>query len=159
MTQPRLFDGEAMTLLGRRERYALKDTHQHIPAQWAWFNPRMADLSTRIGDDAFGLCSDGDNDAMSYFCGIRSAPPEFVPDDLIVVTVPPLRYAAFAHDASVEIISGTIVAALGRWLPAAGLTPLRGPHIPDLVEHYGADFNPQTGLGTMEIWVPVGAAP
>ena len=30
---PRLFTGEAMVLMGRRERYALADAHGHIPVQ------------------------------------------------------------------------------------------------------------------------------
>ena len=37
------------------------------------------------------------------------------------------------------------------WLPAAGLTPADAP----CLERYDQRFDGRTGLGGMEIWVPV----
>ena len=153
---PRLFTGEAMALIGRRERYALADAHGHIPMQWAWFGPRIPDIPARHETDTFGLCSDADNDAMTYFCGVRVSTQASVPHDLVAVTVPALRYAAFVHQGPASTLSQTIMVALGEWLPAAGLAVHKGAGVPDLVEHYGAGFDPQTGSGSFEIWVPVG---
>ena len=155
MNGPRVFEGEAMILMGRQERYAMSDAHQHIPAQWAWFGPRLLEINERLGDDTFGLCADSTDDAMTYLCGVRVAAAQETPD-LVCIDVPALRYAAFAHAGPVANLSQTIVEALGEALPAAGLSVHRAPGVPDLVEHYGSDFNPQTGLGTIEIWVPVG---
>ena len=153
---PRLFTGEAMTLVGRRERYALADAHALIPVQWAWFGPRMPEISARQGVDTFGLC-ESDDVALTYFCGVRVPPGPMVPTDLVAIQVPSLLYAGFAHKGPVETLSGTIVAALKDWLPAAGLSVFKAPGVPDLVEHYGPTFDPQTGLGGLDIWVPVGA--
>ena len=158
MSGPRLFDGEAMILMGRQERYAMGDAHQHIPAQWAWFGPRLLEISGRQGDDTFGLCSDSTDDAMTYLCGVRVVTGEATPADLVSVAVPALRYAVFAHAGPAETLSQTIVEALGAGLPAAGLSVHRAQGVPDLVERYGPDFNPRTELGTIEIWVPVGPA-
>ncbi len=153
---PRLFTGEAMTLLGRRERYALADAHGHIPVQWAWFNPRIPEISARQGFDTFGLCIDSDDRALTYFCGVRVPHGPIMPADLVAIDVPALRYAGFSHEGPIETLSGTIIAALQNWLPAAGLSVFKGAGVPDLVEHYGPDFDPQTGAGGMDIWIPVG---
>lgn len=158
MTAPQIFDSAQIVLLGRQERYALADLHQHIPAQWAWFGPRIVDIPGRLGDDTFGLCSEGTDDAVTYFCGVRVSVGVPTPPDLVTIAIPALRYAVFAHVGSVADLSQTIVAALGEWLPAARLTPYRAADVPDLLERYGPDFNPQTGLGTIEIWIPVGPA-
>lgn len=158
MSAPNVFDGAPMVLMGRQERYALTDLHQHIPAQWAWFGPRIVEIAGRLGDDTFGLCSDSTDEAVSYFCGVRPSAGVPTPPDLVTLAVPGLRYAAFAHAGPVAELSQTIVAALGEWLPAAGLAPYRAAGVPDLLERYGPDFNPQTGLGTIEIWIPVGPA-
>ena len=155
---PKLFTGEALTLLGRRERYALDDAHGHIPVQWAWFGPRIPEISARQGSDTFGLCIDSDDTAMTYFCAVRVASGTDAPADLVALEVPALRYAGFSHEGPVADLSATIVAALGEWLPAAGLSVFDGPDVPDLVEHYGSGFDPQTGLGGLDIWIPIGRA-
>ena len=31
----------------------------------------------------------------------------------------------------------------------------RGPKLPLMIEYYGPKFNPQTGTGDMEVWIPV----
>ena len=65
MSAPNVFDGAPMVLMGRQERYALADLHQHIPAQWAWFGPRIVEIAGHLGDDTFGLCSDSTDEAVS----------------------------------------------------------------------------------------------
>ena len=155
---PRLFTGEAMTLIGRHERYALADAHGHIPIQWAWFGPRMVEIAARQGADTFGVCSEGDDAAMTYLCAVRASPGTSAPADLVAVHLPALRYAGFHHSGPVATLSETLVAALGEWLPAAGLAPCKGDGVPDLLEHYGPGFDPQTGLGGFDIWIPIASA-
>ena len=156
MTVPAVFDGAPILLLGRQERYSLTDLHQHIPVHWAWFGPRIVEIGGRLGDDTFGLCSDSTDEAMSYFCGVRIPVIVPTPPDLVTIAVPALRYTVFPHTGPVDSLSQTIVAAFGKALPAAGFAPYRAAGVPDLLERYGPDFNPQTGLGTIEIWIPVG---
>jgi AraC family transcriptional regulator len=43
-----------------------------------------------------------------------------------------------------------------NWLPESGHVPAGSAgDIPELIEWYGQDFDPVTGTGTMEVWVPV----
>lgn len=158
MSAPSVFDSGPMLLMGLQERYSLADLHQHIPAQWAWFGPRIVEIAGRLGDDTFGLCSESTDEAATYFCGVRISAGVPTPPDLVTIAIPALRYAAFPHAGPAADLSQTIVAALGEWLPAAGLSPYRASGVPDLLERYGPDFDPQTGLGTIEIWIPVGPA-
>ena len=72
-------------------------------------------------------CNDSDDTALTYFCGVRVPPGPIAPADLVAIEVPALRYAGFAHEGPVETLSGTIVAALRNWLPAAGPFIHRAP--------------------------------
>jgi AraC family transcriptional regulator len=42
------------------------------------------------------------------------------------------------------------------WLPSSGYeVPDPSGDVPDMLECYGENFNPQTGMGDIEVWVPV----
>ena len=38
-----------------------------------------------------------------------------------------------------------------QWLPESGHKAFEGPTL----ERYGPEFNPRTGMGGLEIWVPI----
>ncbi len=43
-------------------------------------------------------------------------------------------------------------AAFRTWLPTSGR---KIGSFPDVLEFYGEDFDPETGLGRVEIWLPL----
>ena len=61
------------------------------------------------------------------------------------------RYAVFTHAEHVSSIPETIDAIWNKWLPDSGLKGAEAP----CFECYTEAFNPQTGKGGIEIWVPI----
>jgi AraC family transcriptional regulator len=44
-----------------------------------------------------------------------------------------------------------------QWLPTSGHERAKAQGPPDFFERYGEGFDPQTGYGDIEVWVPVKA--
>ena len=67
--------------------------------------------------------------------------------------IPEQRYAVFTHTEHVSTIRRTVNAIWNQWLPASGLKAADAPNF----ERYDEKFDPATGNGGLEIWVPVSA--
>jgi AraC family transcriptional regulator len=71
------------------------------------------------------------------------------------MSLPALRYARFRHEGHISDIRSTCAAIFDDWLPASGR---EADHTYfSFLEYYGPDFNPQTGMGTVEVWVALKA--
>jgi AraC family transcriptional regulator len=76
------------------------------------------------------------------------------PADLLDFTrlrIPPHTYAVFEHREHISSIVATIKAIWERGLAEAGCEPADGVAF----ERYDHRFDPKTGLGGLEIWVPI----
>src|SRR5438105_2014185 len=67
------------------------------------------------------------------------------------VRIPEQRYAVFTHSDHVSTIRRTVNTIWNQWLPASGLKAADAPFF----ERYDENFDPLTGNGGLEIWVPV----
>ena len=65
--------------------------------------------------------------------------------------IPEHRYAVFSHTEHISTIRRTITAIWNQWLPQSGLKVADAPSF----ERYDEKFDPATGNGGLEIWVPV----
>ena len=65
--------------------------------------------------------------------------------------LPAREYAVFTHRDHVSTIDTTIDKIWNEWVPQAGLKVASAP----CFERYGEEFDPQTGMGGMEIWIPL----
>ena len=65
--------------------------------------------------------------------------------------IPEQRYAVFTHADHVASIRRTVNAIWNQWLPASGLKAADAPNF----ERYDEAFDPATGNGGFEIWIPV----
>ncbi len=86
-----------------------------------------------------------------YVCGVAVSSLAELPPELSGVRVPPHAYLAFQHRGHVSGIAGTWRAIMDGWLPASGVRMADAP----CFERYAEDFDPNTGLGGMEIWIPI----
>ena len=64
---------------------------------------------------------------------------------------PTQKYAVFTHRDHISTIRRTINTIWNHWLPASGLKAADAPNF----ERYDENFDPLTGNGGLEIWVPV----
>ena len=67
------------------------------------------------------------------------------------VRIPEQKYAVFTHRDHISTIRRTVNTIWNHWLPASGLKAADAPNF----ERYDDNFDPLTGNGGLEIWVPV----
>ena len=79
-----------------------------------------------------------------------------LPQALSHVSIPEQKYAVFPHCDHVWKLSNTVETILSKWLPQSGYEIAHAnTDAPDFFERYSEEFNPQTGTGGMEIWLPI----
>jgi len=74
-----------------------------------------------------------------------------MPREFSRVRIPEQRYAVFSHRDHISTIRRTVNTIWNHWLPASGLKVADAPNF----ERYDRNFDPLTGSGGLEIWVPV----
>jgi len=67
------------------------------------------------------------------------------------VRIPDNRYAVFSHRDHVASIRRTFNTIWSKWFPDSGHEPDDAPFF----ERYDEKFDPATGLGGLEIWIPL----
>ncbi len=65
--------------------------------------------------------------------------------------IPTQRYAVFSHRDPVSSIRRTWKTIWAKWLPESGLEVADAPSF----ERYGETFDPRSGTGWFEIWIPL----
>lgn len=148
---PRIVEGRGMRLAGLRERMP-NNSPESIPPMWQRFAPYIGTLAAQQGRDCYGVVlNGGPGQEMNYMCAVEVSSFDGLPGMLQQLELAPQRYAVFRHEGHVSGVTQTWNAIVHVWLPNSGARPAEAPW----VEHYGADFDPQTGLGTIELMVPV----
>lgn len=154
---PVLFQtGKPLLLAGRRERFT-DETRSGIPALWRDFPAQDGGIPGQVGWTAYGLsfCSKGDG-SFDYMCAVEVSGVVESEPGWTHLRIPGGFYAVFVHRGHVSTLHETIGAIGTEWLPDSRYEPVRGgPDEPDIIERYTGDFNPRTGLGGMEILIPV----
>ena len=92
-----------------------------------------------------------DESNFDYLCGVEVASGSELPRGLTSLDVPAQKYAVFTHTGHVAGIRATFSAIYKHWIPESGCQVKNAPTI----ERYGPEFNPMTGLGGFEIWIPM----
>ena len=148
LNPPRIVSLPALRVLGLARRYNPTNS-ANIPDQWAQFNQ----LGLEIGPDGtLGVCYNADAEGnMDYLCGIEVSSFDAAREHLDRLTLPAQTYAVFQHGGHVSEIRDIWQAIWNHGLADAGLVVSEGPEF----EKYGSDFDPETGNGGFEIWIPV----
>jgi AraC family transcriptional regulator len=150
LASPRIVKGEALLIFGLGQHHS--QSNAGMPAQWNKFLPYFGQIAGQIGNVAYGvICNCDEASNCDYICGVAvnefpSHPPEFTR-----LRIPPQNYAVFEHRDHISAITGTWKAIWEHGLADAGCQAADGPAF----ERYGEQFDGRTGLGGLEIWVPV----
>jgi AraC family transcriptional regulator len=153
----RIEDGKEMALAGLSVRYAMGPGsdlpgREGIPGQWQRFGAYLGRIPGQVGKVAYGVCSGFDERGnFDYLCGAEVSDFAGLPPDLARLRIPAVRYAVFAHKGHVSALGETWDAILNGWLPRSGFAGTGAPQF----ESYAETFDPGTGLGGIEIWIPV----
>jgi AraC family transcriptional regulator len=148
---PRFETSAAFLVAGLGERF----NHENgagIPGLWQRYNQKVEEIRGRIGKVAYGVCCNGDDAGnFDYIAGVAVSDFSDLPREFSRIRIPAQRYAVFAHAGHVSTIRRTVNTIWNHWLPSSGLTVADAPNF----ERYGERFDPLTGNGGFEIWVPV----
>jgi AraC family transcriptional regulator len=148
---PRFATSRPLLVAGLGERVS-QENSAGIPGQWRRFHQSVANIPARIGNVAYGVCCNGDDAGnFDYIAGVEVADSSDLPREFARVRIPEQRYAVFTHRDHISTIRRTVNTIWNHWLPASGLKAVDAPNF----ERYDEKFDPLTGNGGLEIWVPV----
>ena len=151
LAPPRVETLPAKVMVGIVERHET-GSPGGIPNQWQRFGPHLGTVAGQLGDASYGVCFNFDEEAkFDYLCGVEVSGTAGTPAGLVRLDIPAQRYAVFAHTGHIAGISATMSSIWNKALPESGHKPTNGP----MLERYGPEFDPTTGLGGLEVWVPV----
>jgi AraC family transcriptional regulator len=155
LESPRFENRKPLLIAGLRYRYT-SETRKNIPAQWQRFAPRIGNIPGQVGRAAYGLCFNAlSADGLDYLVGVEVFGSSDLPGDFSVAAMPAQKYAVFAHREHVSKLYETLD-AIDKWFPASGLeVACPSAEAPNFFERYSEEFDPRTGMGGMEVWVPV----
>jgi AraC family transcriptional regulator len=150
---PRFETLRPLLVAGLAERYDA-ETSKAIPAQWQRFAPHIGSIADQVGWTTYGVCHNCDEDGnFDYVAGVEVSSFSRLPAEFARVRIPPQKYAVFTHTEHVSTIRRTVMTIWNKWLPESGLEVVDAPNF----ERYGETFDPRSGMGGFEIWIPVKA--
>jgi AraC family transcriptional regulator len=149
---PRVVRGESLFIFGLSQRY--HRSNAGIPSQWDRFTQHLDHIPARVGRVTYGvICNTDDSGSIDYICGVEVREFPDTPADLTRLRIPPQTYAVFEHRDHVSTVGSTWQAIWNYVLSAAGHRATDGPAF----ERYDERFDPRTGSGGFELWVPIQA--
>ncbi|HVH69745.1 MAG TPA: GyrI-like domain-containing protein [Candidatus Dormibacteraeota bacterium] len=155
LESPRFENGKALLIAGLRTDYTPESIND-LPSQWQRFVPHIGKIPGQIGRVTYGVCWCPDNaESIGYLCGVEVSNFSSLPGEFTIVSIPAQRYAVFSHHGHVSTIRETIEAIGSQWLPQSGHETAATDETPAFFERYTEEFDPRTGMGGMEIWIPV----
>ena len=153
--EPKMIEKPAFTVVGLAKEFT-PETAKEIPQLWTEFGPRIGSIPGQKGFHCFGMCVEAEKvvdgqPCFTYAACVEVGQDAEAPDGLAKFQVPAARYAVFTFDDHISRISGFIDRIFGEWFPATGLTRATGPDF----EYYDHRWNPQTGTGEVDYYIPV----
>lgn len=151
LDEPRFVTGRAMLVAGLSEPYSYGAV-AGIPAQWQRFGPHIGHVPDQKGSVCYGLCHGyGEEGKFNYLCGVEIARADNLPSGFTLVRVAEQHYAVFSHRNHISTIGNTMKTIWEKWLPQSGYRFAEAPEF----ERYDERFDPMSGTGLVEIWLPV----
>jgi AraC family transcriptional regulator len=152
LAEPRLEQRDSVTIAGLGARFRM-DAVQGIPALWQKFQQYQGSLG-EVPGVWYGICGDwGESgEDFLYMAGVEVRSDPDLPEELSTYRFPAQSYLVFRHDTHISELQQTVGEIFGHYLPENGYDP---SEISAYFEFYEERFDPATGLGGIELWMPV----
>lgn len=147
---PTIADRPASTLIGSRRAYTMA-TIASIPDHWRQFIEEVPPEIASSRFVAFGVVIGGGTEGFDYMCALERRTDVPFSSSWQELHLDQRRYAIFEFPGPVDRIREVFQHIYGSWLPGSGFAIAKSP----VVERYGEGFDPATGCGDMEVWIPV----
>lgn len=148
---PRFVDAEENRVVGLSQRQPFGEAHD-IPGQWKRFMAIYGSIEHKRDSLPIGVSGEIHEDgSFDYICSAEVTRLSGARAPLIEITLPRHRYAVFRHDGHVSQMPATYRAIWNYDFAAQGLIV-----VPSYcIERHLPSFDPGTGDGGVEIWIPV----
>jgi AraC family transcriptional regulator len=147
---PSFEDRKAFKVAGLSRRFSTQST-AGIPGLWQSFGQHIGSIPGEVPGVAYGVCYKQDRDSFDYLCGVEVRSASDLPQEFLVLEVPSNHYAIFHHGGHITDIHAMMRAIFSDWLPGSGHHAAAAP----LFERYGHEFDPRTGAGGFDVYVPL----
>jgi AraC family transcriptional regulator len=150
LAEPRIESRGRLCIAGISRHYPFESVAQ-IPDQWQSFVPLMTRISGEDSAPTYGVIYNGTDESFDYLSGVERSTDGDAPDGLVRLDLAPQTYLVFTHGDHVATLRETCEAIWTEWLPSSNHVALEAPWF----ERYGDSFDPETGAGGLEVWIPV----
>lgn len=148
---PRFEERGALFIAGIVGRYK-QGGDPAIPSQWQRFGSHIGNVPHQVGDVAYGVVANFDDEgAFDYIAGVEVSRFDDLSPDFATIRIPARRYAVFTHKGHVSSIPATMSVIWSDWLPTSGHKFADAAFF----ERYDTRFDPRTGEGDVELWLPL----
>lgn len=142
--------GRAMLLGGIRQTHSFAEVDTGIPEQWRQFRA-LGRIPGQLGATSYGVICGANAIGIEYMCAVEVESFDGLSSAWGRMRISPQRYAVFMHQGHVSSLRCSWERIWNEWLPN---TRCKIIHAPDF-ERYAEPFDPSTGLGAVEIWIPI----
>ncbi len=150
LAPPRFVDGKPMLIVGLGARFDYNNMDA-MPALWQRFQPHIGHVPNEVKGVAYGVVTSSDADGFDYIAGVEVASFGDLDPEMTKLSIPARHYAVFSHEDHISAIRTTMRAIWSEWLPRSGREIEESPTL----ERYGPEFDPRSGNGGLEVWLPV----
>lgn len=147
--EPSIVEGAALLIAGIARTHS--GSSAAMPAQWGEFAPWLGQIPGQRGATAYGVLYNDTETGIDYLTGVEVSDFGRVPVGLTRLRIAPRTYAIFRHAGHVSTVSASWGAIWEDWFPRSGYQSVDAP----MIERYPETFDPVTGSGGLEIWIPV----
>jgi AraC family transcriptional regulator len=154
LNAPRFEERDRFIIAGLSGRYTAS-TLDEIPALWEQFSAHIGKIPGQVGGVAYGVCSDmvDGSGSFQYLSGVQVSESSALPKQFTCLQIPAQRYVIFPHREHVSRLSYTVHAIWSQWFAGSGYKVATNDVA--MLERYGEDFDPQMGMGDIEVWIPL----
>lgn len=151
LAPPQIQDRPAFRVTGLGIDSTVEDT-SNIPPLWQSLARAFQTNDIDPNICTYGVCTDtNDVGNFRYVAGLEPKRDFSAPKGFETVDIPANTYAVFTHKGHIADIGKSTYTLWNKSLPEAGLTAKFAPSF----ERYDSRFDPVSGRGEVEIWVPI----
>jgi AraC family transcriptional regulator len=151
---PRVENSRPLLIAGLLSHFA-DEPWNGTPELWQRLAPHLGRIPGQVGRTAYGLCFLLPN-GVDYLAGVEVSGLAGLPSDFATANIPAKKYLVFPHCEHVSKLHLTCEGFSG-WLATSGQEAAKTPGAPDFFERYTEEFDPRTGMGGIEVWIPIKA--
>ena len=149
---PRVMSKAEIRAVGLPAHYSYDAAAANIPGQWQRFMSLAGQIPDQRPGIPIGIADKVDADGgFDYTCAVEVSAFSTIPTDCVRMSIPAHRYAIFEHRDHVSMLHLTYASIWDEWLGLHGLSGANAPAI----ERHKDTFDPRTGDGGVDIWIPV----